>query len=61
MLQFNNSWNKKFKEDEEEGEKMQKEMAERHEKEMKNLKDDLEKQLSLKVKESSELLNLRRK
>ena len=40
MLQFNSTWDKKFKEAEEEGQKMHKEMAERHEKEMKNLRDD---------------------
>ena len=45
---------------EQEGDKMSKDMQNRHQTELDALKNDMEKQLPFKVKESSEFLNLKK-
>lgn len=57
---FNDFWDKKIYEYNQEGEKLTRDLQAKHQTELENLKNDMEKQLPYKVKESSEFLNLKK-
>lgn len=57
---FNKFWDKKMEEHHAEGQRLEKEMSDRHQEELRTTREELEKQLPLKLKESSDLLNLRK-
>lgn len=57
---FNDFWDKKIQEYNQEGEKLTRDLQAKHQTELDNLKNDMEKQLPYKVKESSEFLNLKK-
>ena len=57
---FNDFWDKKTNEYNQEGEKLVRDMQARHQNELDNMRNDMEKQLTFKVKESSEFLNLKK-
>lgn len=42
------------------GQRLERDMADRHQRELKESKEELDRQLPIKLKESSELLNLRK-
>lgn len=50
MQNFNKFWDKKMDDYYVDGQRLEKEMAERHMAELKNTRDDLERQLPLKLK-----------
>ena len=60
MASFNQFWNKKAADVEAEGRRAEEEMSARHQKEQQETRQELDVTLSPKVKESSELLNLRK-
>ncbi len=57
---FNDFWDKKIQQYSQEGERLIRDMQAKHQLELDNLKNDMEKQLPYKVKESSEYLNLKK-
>ena len=57
---FNDFWDKKIGQYNQEGEKLTRDMQAKHQNELDSLRNELEKQLPYKVKESSEFLNLKK-
>ena len=60
VTKFNEYWDNKLAEFDKNSENMVKELSAKHQMDQQKTRDELDKQLSLKVKESSDLLNLRK-